>query len=786
MRHGTLTVMPHESKDISTSSGGTFTLPAFGAAGIKQPHVIVSPVEQGLLNAARVHNAMHTDPAQHADVAALRTVYRRGTRSYKPKRHGASRRQWGMRRVRAHLSHLATGARPNAKYTRDDDLLPAGHPHAISTAAERKALIVFEGRPETPTDVTPVPIRDLARIAQDHKALLFDNLELKSAWDPNAHPRDKVGRFASLGADVDALIDGKQEHGTIIGVRGQSVKVRTESGVEKTVKAKDTTVTGHTGKFASFDEHTKAHADAGRHARQLVKGDHPEAPAWQSREAELGASLEGRAPETWPGSVEKNIPVSKLKVGDDYIDPSTGKSAGKVTAIKWGDGFTKDVSDTTPLGADRQVQVDGKIVRVVAPGGRVSRVSGEQALGARPDGSAWGSGYSPSDPRSDPAYDKYVTDLNQRITQAAEQTGTTKDIYQDPVTGEYSKERRALHDQILNKYLTQFSAIPKERRAVVLAGPSGSGKSSVIKSKGHEFGVESDARGEPTNFAKIDPDEIKKDLAAGGVPDAYRSQHGLGDGEMAALLHDESSDLAKQLRGMVVGHGTNILLDGTMSGDPAQQADKVRELKGAGYTAHGVLVNGDIPTSLTRAGLRHRNMGDGKGHADPTMGTPLPGRYVPLDHIAAQRPTGQFSDMLGAPHLSSSSENFERVAPMFDAGTRIYDNSGAAPKLQYAEEMNGASSPVPDGLDDERLGVLKAGITPGAADTSGTARIAYALSRSVQDDKPYSFQMPGGRIEVTPDGRVSVTASDGKRTEMPTADVEAIIDHHANTGGARP
>lgn len=312
--------------------------------------------------------------------------------------------------------------------------------------------------------------------------------------------------------------------------------------------------------------------------------------------------------------------------------------------------------------------------------GLASQQTSDIIRGKRRDGGEYGSGYSGSDPRADPAYDRYTDDLNARLEKAKDEHGDTQALFTQTnargVTG-YTPERLAVHDAIIRDLLASYAGVPKERKAIVLAGPPAAGKSTVIKIHGQQFGVEStvDAKGNvtPTNYATVNPDDLKAALTRyAGVPEDYRAA-GLGPNETAALLHNESSDLSKRLQSALTIRGHNLIIDGTFAGSTEKQLAKVDRLRADGYTVSGVLVDGDVEQSLAQAGQRHL--------ADrlPTQldsGGPLQGRYVPLNLIEGQRNTaGAQSATFGRAHRSEAAINFEAGQSRFDGGALIFDRT---------------------------------------------------------------------------------------------------------------
>lgn len=299
----------------------------------------------------------------------------------------------------------------------------------------------------------------------------------------------------------------------------------------------------------------------------------------------------------------------------------------------------------------RAAEVKKALNQVAKAGGIEPPVTGNR----KADGQPYGSGFEPWHPQSDPVYDKYVEQVMGRIDAASEKkvdkdgkriNGPTDYLFMElsfddagqPILDEDGKqvekwlpERAAAHERILDRLMEENAHVPKERRGVVLAGPPGSGKSTAIKTDGAYFGVESDAKGNPSNFAVVNPDEMKDLLIKEGlVPSEYFTEYGLGPLEVASPIHEESSYLAKAYKKRLMDEGYNVLLDGTYGGKPDKEQKKVDELMDQGYTVTGALVDGQIKQSYINAANRHQ--------APPaTMGDPYAGRFVPQRPIDDQK-----------------------------------------------------------------------------------------------------------------------------------------------------
>jgi len=224
----------------------------------------------------------------------------------------------------------------------------------------------------------------------------------------------------------------------------------------------------------------------------------------------------------------------------------------------------------------------------------------------------------------------------------------------------YTAERRKQHEQLIQQYSEKYSDVPSEKKCWLIGGPSGAGKSTFLRKNGSLLGLEMGDEG-PTNAAVLNPDDVKDMmLAAGMVPD-YK---GLKPQETAALIHEESSYLSKQMQAVMLASGKNVVLDLTVAGRSDKFEEKyVKALAKAGYgKLTAAFVDGDIPTSLYRAGKRHQKP-DKDGVAS------MDGRYVPYDIVASQ------AAPKGSKYQSGNRETFEQLYDRGSFGSAIvYDN----------------------------------------------------------------------------------------------------------------
>lgn len=170
--------------------------------------------------------------------------------------------------------------------------------------------------------------------------------------------------------------------------------------------------------------------------------------------------------------------------------------------------------------------------------------------------------------------------------------------------GRLSPARARLHKEILREFFAENPDVLRDRKAVVTAGPPGAGKSSAL----HDLVPAAEER----LWRSIDPDEFKRRLLRYArdtgqyealVPDRARELICGGEvfapGEFAALVHEESSDLAKIAAAQSIARGERVILDG-VHGSADKILARIGRLAEAGYTAIDVVCV-DGPREATRA-----------------------------------------------------------------------------------------------------------------------------------------------------------------------------------------
>lgn len=181
------------------------------------------------------------------------------------------------------------------------------------------------------------------------------------------------------------------------------------------------------------------------------------------------------------------------------------------------------------------------------------------------------------------------------------------------VNGKYTPERRELHEAIIKEILSpekERKAKPKngeKPKYIIFGGRGGSGKSWFTDKKraaqqGREVMFDSD------NYITLDADEIKKML-----PEF--------EGWNAGEVHEESSDLMKEIKKIAMEKGLNIIVDGTMGYNP-DKPDKVKnevlEAKDKGYSTEAHYMFNPVQNSCVNAINRFKTKkGDWSGRLVP-------------------------------------------------------------------------------------------------------------------------------------------------------------------------
>lgn len=100
---------------------------------------VTKEIEDALRDKAKKHNEKTEHEWQRVTLGTLKSVWRRGAGAFSASHRPSQNRQsWAYARVNAFLKIAMGGG--NAKYTQDDDLLPAKHPRRMTKGDSDKLI----------------------------------------------------------------------------------------------------------------------------------------------------------------------------------------------------------------------------------------------------------------------------------------------------------------------------------------------------------------------------------------------------------------------------------------------------------------------------------------------------------------------------------------------------------------------------------------------------------------------------------------------------------------------
>jgi chloramphenicol 3-O-phosphotransferase len=270
-----------------------------------------------------------------------------------------------------------------------------------------------------------------------------------------------------------------------------------------------------------------------------------------------------------------------------------------------------------------------------------------------------------------------------------------------------------MHNEILEAFVASHPEVIRGRKAIVLAGPPGAGKSTA------QSALIVETRTQPEHWMAINPDDFKDELllralADGSydsymVPDEVRELEAAGERfyprELAALVHNESSILAKKAIRDAISRGDNIIIDGTLSGEKNARA-QLDALEAAGYDVKIA----DVETTQTVSETRILSRWE-RGYLAAENGTAtgrdaeLGGRWVPPSFPASLFPAAGAGESVCAANAAIVAKEYGCVSEY--VVYRVADQD-ASPKL---ETTKGRAKPGGPLVGSDTLDAVRAAST---------------------------------------------------------------------------
>lgn len=218
---------------------------------------------------------------------------------------------------------------------------------------------------------------------------------------------------------------------------------------------------------------------------------------------------------------------------------------------------------------------------------------------------------------------EYVEETINRLEAEGLTTSRLKDS-----RGDWSMEVFDLVDTLVEEMLEEVEerGVPRDRKAVVLGGMPGSGKTYSIK---HNPALKAAGITDESKWVETNSDVFKEKIAES---ERFKEIAGLGPLESATAIHELSSLMGEMYgRGLVAG-GFNVIFDTTLghthpNGRPSF-GDDIGELRHFDYDVDGIFIQTDLDVAMQR---RDKRWLDGVNEQRSGK-SPLGGRYVP-NHV---------------------------------------------------------------------------------------------------------------------------------------------------------
>lgn len=309
-------------------------------------------------------------------------------------------------------------------------------------------------------------------------------------------------------------------------------------------------------------------------------------------------------------------------------------------------------------------------------------------------------------------------------------------------TREPKLDRARFHRQLIEDLIEATPNAGQEKRAVVLAGPPGAGKSRIMQDDTYHSGIPGY---DPDRYISIDADYFKERILTRAANDGSLHRdlkpdfiHDLeADGEVfsplefASLVHEESSMLAKAVRERCIREGYNIVIDTVLSSETSAHA--IGDLLQAkGYSVS--VIDVEIPAQVSKEAVAHRWR---SGYIGMLKGEPaqaLGGRWVPSEYVDNVFRGGQSQPRANAALLAKQYQNVKTF--------QVYERESATaqPALVTSKHREQIGAALVD--------VTRA--TPAGARREVDAQAAQAMVQAAKNKGRSVNPLTAGEPRLTP------------------------------------